>query len=490
MESCQLLIVAFDEIHPIAIAKILLGFKFQARILSPEQAVKWLENNQPKGIILSGGGAVTQDSIPEALWKSIADVPVLSIGVPLRGDVGTGESRDTSCAKYRINLKEDPLFQGMSLRGATVWKYSGHNVMAIPEGFRSIAETENSSTCVGIADDGRHWMLWFYPESPETDNGKDVFRNFSSLCACVPDWYPDTVVRTMRQAFGPYGESKSAVIGFNGKSVYTTLAALLEPVFGERLQAVCVDTGWLPKSELKRIRSMAKRIGVNLRIVGAVDSFQKVIRQKSSPEDRLRLLARTYDRCMLSAARRFGASYIVRGTLMTDRPDPGSVVRLLDGPIGRVRVGHPEIFEFRPFRNMLPHEVFSLAASLGVTDPIFRQKPFPWPGPGLRIIGGEVTSGQIALLRRADHAVTEMVSEHDPGVSRLIVELWCASERPDRKQAEGSVVVWAQQPDGLTQGSAYSIPENLRRQIVGSVMRIPGVRSVLFDESDRLGRHP
>ena len=74
---------------------------------------------------------------------------------------------------------------------------------------------------------------------------KNSHKFFEKIAKCEKDWQPADIIDDIRNETAKVRENKKAIIGFSGGVDSTTLSAVLAPVFGKNLLAVCIDTGGL-----------------------------------------------------------------------------------------------------------------------------------------------------------------------------------------------------------------------------------------------------
>ena len=72
-----------------------------------------------------------------------------------------------------------------------------------------------------------------------------------------------------------------------------------------------------------------------------------------------------------------------------------------------------------PLRMLFKDEVRAVATELGLPERIVWRQPFPGPGLGIRVVGGEVTAERLEILREADAVLQEEIR-----AAGLYRELW------------------------------------------------------------------
>ena len=64
-----------------------------------------------------------------------------------------------------------------------------------------------------------------------------------------------------------------------------------------------------------------------------------------------------------------------------------------------------------PLRMLFKDEVRKVGHSLGISDQLLHRHPFPGPGLGIRILGGEITQDKVELCQEADAIFIQKLKE-------------------------------------------------------------------------------
>ena len=161
-----------------------------------ELSVSEIEKIAPIGIIFTGGPAsVYEESAPKcdkALFG--LGIPVLGIcyGAQLTAWMHGGEIASCEKGEYgRTHITVDPgskLFEGLSPDQVALMSHTDR-VTVLPEGFRTVAESDNCPNAAFENADKRVYAVQFHPETEGTLNGKQIIRNFLfNICGANGDY--------------------------------------------------------------------------------------------------------------------------------------------------------------------------------------------------------------------------------------------------------------------------------------------------------------
>lgn len=495
----QILIIDFGSQYTLVIGRILRELGIRSIILSPGKAVKFLEKNNPRAIILSGSNySVTDEGAPQFPTEILEKkVPILGIcyGLHLITNYFGGELanhvHDKEYGPAEIFFKEeDPLWKGL-VSPQKVWASHGDSVEKLPDGFTVIA-TSITGTIEAITHvSKRIWGIQFHPEVTQTLRGKQLLSNFVfDIASCEKDWEPSNIINQIRNEVLIEVGDKKVIMGLSGGVDSSTLEGILAPVLKKNLLAVCVDTGSFREKELEEIQNNADAMGVNFKIVDAKELFQQEIGDCIDAEEKRKRFKKAYKAVLEHEIHLFGAKFIAQGTLATDIIESGAV-----GEAQLIKSHHNvgltwSVPEIRPLRHLFKYEVRELAKEVGLPESIAQRQPFPGPGLFVRIIGIPPTVENLAIVRWADNKVTEILKKHNvyTDISQLIVALIGANTvgiKGDGRVYKPSIVVRAVQTiDFMTLKGMY-FPEHIAMEIIEAVTKHPEIVRVWFDATPK-----
>ncbi len=387
-----------------------------------------------RGVILSGGPESTTAAATPRVQPEVLElgVPVLGIcygmqalAAQLGGRVERATHREYGYA--RVCVRSDSalfagVFDAISPHGEPlldVWMSHGDRVIEAPAGFDVVATTANSPLAV-IADEQRRlYGLQFHPEVTHTPQGRRILSHFAhEVCGCAADWTPgniaENLVAEMRERVG----DEEVILGLSGGVDSSVVAALLQRAIGDQLTCIFVDNGLLRLNEAEQVMTtFARHLGVRVIRVDAEDRFLDALAGVSDPEDKRKIIGRTFiDVFQEQAAGIRNARWLAQGTIYPD------VIESAGAATGKAKVikshhnvgGLPETLHLEllePLRELFKDEVRKLGTELGLPHEMVYRHPFPGPGLGVRILG-EVKKEYADILRQADAIYLEELHRH------------------------------------------------------------------------------
>ncbi len=201
-----------------------------------------------------------------------------------------------------------------------------------------------------------------------------------------------------------------AIIAVSGGVDSTVSALIVSKAIGENLLAVYIDTGLMRKNETQRVEEMLKNLKINYKILDRSDDFLRNLKGVTDPEMKRKIVGERFIRNFEEEAIKFGAEYLVQGTIAPDWIESGGGIR--DTIKSHHNVGglpqniYLKIVE--PLRDLYKDEVRKLARYLNI--PVSERQPFPGPGLAIRIIG-EVDREKLEILREATSIVEDEIEK-------------------------------------------------------------------------------
>ncbi len=398
-------------------------------------SVNRIKQLHPIGIILSGGpSSVYEHDAPKPI-PAIYDlgIPILGICYGLQliadqlgGKVDPSARREYGSAILEIDRNDD-LFVGLD-RSLKVWMSHGDALSQLPPGFEPIAHSKNAPICAIRNQQRKIFGVQFHPEVVHTPEGKKILSNFVfHECGAKGGWTSTAIVDTsIREIRARVGASR-VLCALSGGVDSSVLAVLLHRAIGDQLHCVHINNGLMRKNESQTVvEAFRNTFQIELSYVDATDSFLSRLSGVRDPEQKRRVIGKTFIDIFESEARKFSqeVEFLAQGTLYPDVIESMS----FKGPSVTIKTHHnvgglPSNMKFKliePFRELFKDEVRSVGRELNVPEELIGRHPFPGPGLAVRVLG-EITRDKLELLREADNIFVEELKR-----AKLYDRIWQA----------------------------------------------------------------
>ncbi len=498
----QIVILDFGAQYTQVIARRVRECNVYSTIIPFDTLAAKIAALKPRGIILSGG--------PASVYTEKAPLPdpgLFSLGVPvlglcygeqllahlLGGKVEKGLKREFGKGTLTIKDPSCALFQGLPSE-MQVWNSHGDKLTQLPDGFQTVAITENSPYAAIEHRAKKFFGVQFHPEVAHTPRGKEVLSNFvHGVCGCGKEWtmrgYIDQAVEAIRSQVG----SERVLLGLSGGVDSSVAAALLHEAIGDQLTCIFVNNGLLRAREAEVVQEVfGRNFHVKLQYEDASALFLKKLRGVTDPERKRKIIGKTFIEVFQAASKRAGqAKFLAQGTLY---PDVIESVPIDGNPAALIKSHHnvgglPRNMKFElvePLKCLFKDEVRQLGLELGLPREIVWRQPFPGPGLAVRVLG-ELTEEKLHIVRQADTIVLEEMKS-----SGLYYKIWqsfavllpCRSVgvMGDERTYDYTIAVRAvESQDGMTADWVKLPYELLERLATRIINEVKGVNRCVFD---------
>src|SRR5438034_3655593 len=414
----EVLVLDFGGQYSQLIARRIRECGVFAELLPHDTSLDRIRERRPAALVLSGGPAsVYSEGAPE-LRRELLElgVPVLGICYGMQAMVHTlgGRVEGADAGEFGrtpLVLADGggTLLSGLP-HGQPCWRSHRDSVFEPPPGFVALASSPGSPVAACESPERGLYGIQFHPEVVHTPYGTQILDRFlREIAGCRERWSPASVideqVERIRAAVGGAG----VICGLSGGVDSATAAALVHRAVGEQLTCVLVDHGLMRKDEaVQVVAAFRDRLGASLVHVDASERFLARLTGVEEPEQKRKIIGEEFIRVFEEEAEKLpDARFLVQGTLYSDVIESGG-----DGRSGAEVIkshhnvgGLPDDLDFdlvEPLRMLFKDEVRAVGTELGLPDRIVWRQPFPGPGLGIRIVGGEITRERLGILRDAD----------------------------------------------------------------------------------------
>jgi len=502
----KVLVLDFGSQYCQLIARRIRELGVYCRIVPHTISPAQVRRERPKALVFSGGPAsVFEPDAPRVDPELLElDTPILGIcyGMQLIAQMLGGQVKHHQGAREYgpsvINIvRTGCLFEGLDQQ-LDVWMSHGDSVSAVPEGFEILAKTNECPVAAMRHPTRRIYGVQFHPEVVHTPKGSEILRNYLfGAAGCEGGWtmagFIEESVEQIRRRVG----NEKVICGLSGGVDSSVTAALLNRAIGDQMHAVFVDNGLLREAEAQQIQTFFTRdYPLNLHFVDASEQFLEALAGVTDPEQKRKIIGKTFIDVFERAARRIGrVKFLAQGTLY---PDVIESTSARGGPSATIKTHHnvgglPEKLGFEliePLRELFKDEVRRLGRQLGLPEHLVQRQPFPGPGLAVRILG-EVTGEALNVLRRADAILQEQIGKWEgyPGIWQSFAVLLPVRTvgvmGDERTYANVIALRVVTSTDAMTADWARLPDELLARISARIINEVAGVNRVVYDISSK-----
>jgi len=490
-------IIDFGSQYTQLIARRVRELKVYCEIFHYLTTYEKLKEKNVQIVILSGGPGHIEDkklTLDKRILNGNFYILGICYGMQLLakifgGEISHGEIREYGKTLFFPETREK-IFEGVK-KETIVWMSHWDYVRKLPDSFQVAGRTENLQIAALRDTRGKIYGVQFHPEVIHTEEGKKIFRNFLfRICKAKRDWNSELILEKIENEIREKVGNEKVICGLSGGVDSSLLSIIINNVCGKNLLCVFVNNGLLRKKETEDIIGFFSN-RLNFKYVDASRTFLEKLKNVSDPEEKRKIIGKTFIEIFEREGKKFGAKYLAQGTLY---PDVIESISPFEGPSAKIKTHHnvgglPEKMKFKlvePFKFLFKDEVRKVARKLNLPDFIVKRHPFPGPGLAIRIIG-EINKERLEIIRNADTIVDEEIRK-----AKLYDNVWQAFAvllpvksvgiMGDERTYENVVAVRIiKSVDGMT-ASWVKIPYPVLERISGRIVNeVRGVNRVVYD---------
>ena len=393
-----------------------------SEILPFDTSIEKIKEKNPKGIIFTGGPASVYEEGAPKCNKEIFELGIPVLGIcygmqimtyTLGGNVERANKREYGVVDVNLNT-DSKLFKGFKNINPCLMRHTDF-VSELPEGFDTIASTDNCKIAAIQNVDKKFYGIQFHTEVNDTQNGIEIIKNFVyDVCGCTGTWkmksFAEETIKSLKEKIG----DKKALCALSGGVDSSVAAVMLSKAIGKNLTCIFVDHGLLRKDEGDQVQELfTNKFDVNFIRVNAQKRFLEKLSGVTEPEAKRKIIGEEFIRVFEEEAKKIGTvDFLVQGTIYPDVIESGV------GVGAKIKSHHnvgglPDYVDFKeivePLRDLFKDEVRKVGLEIGLPEYLVYRQPFPGPGLAIRVIG-DITEDKLHILKEADSIFREEVA--------------------------------------------------------------------------------
>lgn len=504
----MILIVDFGSQTTHLISRRLRELSIETKIVVPEDFFEESKDIAYSGVILSGGPASVYEEGSPTIDPKVFEIgkPILGIcygeqimAHVLDGKVVPGNIKEYGPAVLKLS-EPSPLFKIRDVEADVlefnVWMSHGDAVEKIPTGFITIGTTETIPHAAIVHKEKQIYGIQFHPEVVHTQFGLQILGNFAEICGLSPKEQPITkefIDKMILDIKDSVGEAK--VVGAMSGGVDSSIACLLvHKAIGEQFTPIYIDSGLMRENETQELQAIFEsKYKLKVTVVDASEQFLNNLAGVTDPEQKRKIIGKTFIDVLDAEAQKHGATFLVQGTIYPDVIESAGTKHSHNIKSHHNVGGLPKDMKLtllEPIRNFYKDEVRKIGSILELPEEITHRHPFPGPGLAIRIVG-DVTKEKLEILRKADRIVQEEVSKAGLGeklwqVFAVFTGIKTTGVRGDSRAYGETIAIRGVESEDVMSVNFAQLPYKLLGKIsVRIVTEVPAVNRVVYDITNK-----
>lgn len=417
----MIVVIDFGSQTAHLIGRRLRNLGVETQYAYPEDALSFVQENRPSGIIFSGG----PNDISHDASLSI-DPKIFDLGLPILGICygwqliahllgGSVKHSKKEYGPEEITFDQQEGIFAVPKKTFSVIMSHGDTVTKLPVGFTAVGHTKQVDYAAVANANKQIFGVQFHPEADHTEFGNEILKHFAiDICHEVfrsLQLNPQTIIDDIKAKIG----DKKVIMAVSGGVDSTVAAFLIGKAIGRNLIPVYVESGLMRPETDKRVKMIfTDLIHADLVFIDARKRFLDALKGVTDPEIKRKTIGKLYiDIFQEVAEKHSDASFLGQGTIYSDVIESKGSKHASQIKSHHNVGGLPSDMKLdliEPLRTFYKDEVRELGRISGLPEDIVMQQPFPGPGYAVRI-RGEVTEERLQKVIIADGIVVEEIKK-------------------------------------------------------------------------------